>query len=139
MAISLDELNATHVPADIFTDRWIFQLVEEFRGPNAGVMFDVGRSVEPVDYRTFRKFVCNYGRSMIGAIRVVGEPVELGDCTALRKSAGLSEPEPSEVASEPEPAEEDAAKTADDAEEPASDSSARQPSDAPRGGKGNRR
>ena len=111
MAISLDELNATHVPADIFTDRWTFQLAEEFNGPHAGAMFAAGRSVEPVDFRVFRKFVVNYGRSMIGALRVVGEPAALGDCSTLRKAAGVSEP----VAVTEEPAQ-----VADEDEEPAS-------------------
>lgn len=136
MSISIDDLNATHVPADVFSDRWVFQLAEEFRGPHAGVMFDAGRSVEPIDFRIMRKFVVNYGRSMIGAMRVVGEPAELGDCSALRAQLGLPEtasetPETApEAAPETEPAE-----SADQTDEPAQTGT---PSQRPPA-KGNRR
>lgn len=89
MGVSLDQL--PYDSATIYTDRWLFQLSDELRGPHGGANFDLGVVTDPVDTRVLRRFICAHGKAMIGALRVVGEECELGDCSALKPKS--DEPE----------------------------------------------
>lgn len=82
MGISLEQLPYDSVT--IYSDRWLFQLSDELRGPHGGANFDLGIVTDPVDTRVLRRFICAHGKSMVGAMRVVGEECELGDCSGLK-------------------------------------------------------
>lgn len=82
MAISIDQL-----PYDTnggLDGLWLIQLRQNLNGGHAGVEFRDGRSVTPLDSRTFRQFVAAMGPDIVGAIRVMGEPYEMGDTTAIK-------------------------------------------------------
>jgi hypothetical protein len=82
VAVSLDQL-----PADIvstFDGRWRFQLADRINGHHGGANFVDGVTVEPIDNRVLKRFICAHGNAMVGAVRVSGgEPCELGDVSAL--------------------------------------------------------
>lgn len=82
MGISIDQLPAFD-GASFYSDRWLFQLSEPLNGHHGGTFFVDGLATEPVDTRTFRKFICGFGHKMTGALRVEGGHVEIGDCSAL--------------------------------------------------------
>lgn len=81
MAISIDQL-----PYDSngsLDGTWLFQLRQNLHGGHGGAQFADGRTVSPVDARTFRQFVATMGPDIVGAYRT-GDQFELGDVSTLR-------------------------------------------------------
>jgi hypothetical protein len=79
--ISLDSL-----PTDAnggIEGTWIFRLRQNLNGGHGGVEFREGRSVTPVDARTFKKFVATMGQDMVGAYRA-SDDYAIGDVSTLR-------------------------------------------------------
>lgn len=74
----------TDIPIDDYNaDRWHFQLNEPFNGHNVGALLENGKTVEPVNGRTLRRIAGGMGSMLIGAVRVEGGHLELGDCSTL--------------------------------------------------------
>ena len=81
MPISLDNL-----PADQnggLEGSWLFCLRQNLNGGHGGVEFREGRTVTPVDARTFKKFVATMGEDIVGAYRA-SDDYALGDVSSLR-------------------------------------------------------
>lgn len=66
------------------TDRWLFHLGEPLNCALGETEFIDGVAMKPVSSNALKRWVVSHGRGMIGAMRVVGEPCELGDCSALK-------------------------------------------------------
>lgn len=81
MPISIDQL-----PYDTsggLEGTWLFQLRQNLNGGHGGAEFRDGRTVTPVDARTFKKFVATMGNDIVGAYRQ-SDDTALGDVSTLR-------------------------------------------------------
>jgi hypothetical protein len=87
MALSIDDV--PYEPATLYTDRWLFALSETLEGEHGGTYFEQGVATRSVDVRCLRKFICAH--AVLGALRVEGEPLELGDTSKL-KGEGETDP-----------------------------------------------
>lgn len=81
MPISIDQL--PHDANGGLDGTWLFQLRQNLNGGHGGATFQDGRTVTPVDARTFKKFVATMGNDIVGAYRQSDDHA-LGDVSTLR-------------------------------------------------------
>jgi hypothetical protein len=94
LGISLDQLPDDSVT--FATDGWLVHLSERLNGEHGGTCFVDGVATRTVDARQLRRFIVAFGPGVVGASRVLGEPCELGDCSAFKPASEtrVAEPEP---------------------------------------------
>jgi hypothetical protein len=81
VAISIEQL--PHDANGGLDGTWLFQLRQNLNGGHGGATFQDGRTVTPVDARTFRKFVATMGQDIVGAYRQSDDHA-IGDVSTLR-------------------------------------------------------
>lgn len=115
MPISIDQL--PHDSNGGLDGSWLFQLRQNLNGGHGGAEFRDGRTVTPVDARTFKKFVATMGPDIVGAYRA-SDDYALGDVSTLRPesydelaSKSLEEQDSNKLKAEVNP---NALKTSDD-------------------------
>lgn len=81
MGISID--NLPYDANGAVEGQWLFQLRQNLNGGHGGAQFQDGRTVTPVDARTFKKFVATMGPDIVGAYRASDDHA-LGDVSTLR-------------------------------------------------------
>lgn len=78
-------LSLTDLPMDdgaLPAGKWVVHLRDGITDSFGGATFRGGITVHPVDGRFLKRLVIF--QPVVGAMRVVGEPCELGDCSALK-------------------------------------------------------
>lgn len=79
-ALSID--NLPYVNGGVL-GMWLVQLRDALNSQHAGIAWENGRSMQPVTGNVLRRFVAA-SNNVIGALRVEGDPCELGDCSTLK-------------------------------------------------------
>jgi hypothetical protein len=92
-------LSYTDLPMDdgfLPAGKWLVQMRDPITDSFAGAAFKAGITVEPINGRLLKRLVTFM--KVDGALRVEGEPCELGDCSTLKPAPA---PVPEAVEQEP--------------------------------------